>query len=357
LGFAQQGPKGTIMNSSSSFITILSVLLAATLAPAQIIITADDFPTSGYYTRGRAGDSVNFNVGSAGPNQNWTFGDYTWQFVLRTDHLLPSGTPYFISYSTATHAYRTWQPDDLEHASYDYCRVTPDTWYMLGIASAETVIVYNPETHLLPLPIAYGTSGTLVQREHYEIGPDVYDNVDSTISMVDGWGTMQTPYVTAPVLRDFMHSWSISRVNGQTVNSSENVSYLWLNQHAEEVVDVRSENGVTDPNFSTGSLMMWGVPLAAEPPRGPVAQSFSVGQNYPNPFNPATTLPVELERNGKVTLEVYDELGRQVLNEDFDLTMGKHDLPIDGSTWANGTYFARVAAADLKQTVKMQLVK
>ena len=91
------------MKRSLSFITVLSVLLAATLASAQIVINANDFPTTGSYTMGFAGDSMNFNVGSAGPNQTWTFEDYTWRSVWRNDHLLPAGTPYFGSFPTATH--------------------------------------------------------------------------------------------------------------------------------------------------------------------------------------------------------------------------------------------------------------
>ena len=52
-----------------------------------------------------------------------------------------------------------------------------------------------------------------------------------------------------------------------------------------------------------------------------------LGNNYPNPFNPTTTIPFSLEKASKVTLTVYDMLGRPVLllmNE--YLSPGTHEV-------------------------------
>ncbi|MFN0158978.1 MAG: SBBP repeat-containing protein [Bacteroidota bacterium] len=43
-----------------------------------------------------------------------------------------------------------------------------------------------------------------------------------------------------------------------------------------------------------------------------VPVEFSLNQNYPNPFNPSTTIRFGVPKNGKVTLKVYDILGRAV---------------------------------------------
>jgi hypothetical protein len=43
-----------------------------------------------------------------------------------------------------------------------------------------------------------------------------------------------------------------------------------------------------------------------------IPKNFSLDQNYPNPFNPATTIEYDLTRAGRVTLEVFDMIGRRV---------------------------------------------
>ena len=38
----------------------------------------------------------------------------------------------------------------------------------------------------------------------------------------------------------------------------------------------------------------------------------TLGQNYPNPFNPATTIAYRITQAGRVSLKIYDVLGREV---------------------------------------------
>ena len=42
-----------------------------------------------------------------------------------------------------------------------------------------------------------------------------------------------------------------------------------------------------------------------------IPSTFTLHQNYPNPFNPATTIQYDLPRRAKVTLTIYDILGRE----------------------------------------------
>lgn len=89
---------------------------------------------------------------------------------------------------------------------------------------------------------------------------------------------------------------------------------------------------------------------------------FDVSQNYPNPSNPKSKIDFSMPFDGKVSIRVYDILGREVatlINEfkpaDF------YTVEFDGTNIASGTYFYRIVAEGDNQkftkTLKMILVK
>lgn len=80
--------------------------------------------------------------------------------------------------------------------------------------------------------------------------------------------------------------------------------------------------------------------------------------NYPNPFNPSTRISYTLKESGKVSLKVYDVLGKEVANlaEGF-YEAGKHVAVFDGSNLASGIYFYRLVTPINTITKKMVLTK
>ena len=75
----------------------------------------------------------------------------------------------------------------------------------------------------------------------------------------------------------------------------------------------------------------------------PVPQQFTLEQNYPNPFNPSTTIEYNLVVPGRVTLQVYDVLGRLVGTlVDGDEGAGQHQAKFTIAGHASGVYFYRL---------------
>jgi photosystem II stability/assembly factor-like uncharacterized protein len=89
-----------------------------------------------------------------------------------------------------------------------------------------------------------------------------------------------------------------------------------------------------------------------------IPKQFSLSQNYPNPFNPLTKINYAIPNTTKVTLKIYDVLGKLVktlVNETKDA--GVYNVTFDGSTLASGIYFYKIEAGDFVESKKMVLVK
>ena len=87
---------------------------------------------------------------------------------------------------------------------------------------------------------------------------------------------------------------------------------------------------------------------------------FTLNQNYPNPFNPATVINFNLLHRGKVTLNVYDIMGRQIctlLNE--DKPTGNYTIYFDSKKFnlSSGVYFYRLVTGKNSAVKKMILLK
>jgi hypothetical protein len=91
--------------------------------------------------------------------------------------------------------------------------------------------------------------------------------------------------------------------------------------------------------------------------------TIEMSQNYPNPSNPKTKIDYQIPFNGKVSLLIYDVLGREVIklvNNELKET-GYYTAEFDGSSLASGVYFYRFIAdgegQKFSKTMKLILVK
>lgn len=88
-------------------------------------------------------------------------------------------------------------------------------------------------------------------------------------------------------------------------------------------------------------------------------KSFTLMQNYPNPFNPVTSIPFTLDKQSKVTLQIFDGTGRFVtfILKNVPMAAGYHEINFNGDKLASGVYFYTIRADNHIQTKKMVLMK
>ena len=92
-------------------------------------------------------------------------------------------------------------------------------------------------------------------------------------------------------------------------------------------------------------------------------EELALSQNYPNPFNPSTTIEYTLPRPARVSLRVYNLLGREIaaLVDDWQ-DLGYHEIVWHGQdragrSVASGMYFAVLHAEDQILSRKIVLIK
>ena len=86
---------------------------------------------------------------------------------------------------------------------------------------------------------------------------------------------------------------------------------------------------------------------------------FALDLNYPNPFNPTTIIHFSIPHTSKVTLKIFDGLGREVKTLVDELkNPGSYNVSFNSQGLAaSGVYFCRLTAGPFHQTRRMILVK
>ncbi|MCX6162123.1 MAG: FG-GAP-like repeat-containing protein [Ignavibacteriae bacterium] len=93
-----------------------------------------------------------------------------------------------------------------------------------------------------------------------------------------------------------------------------------------------------------------------------IPEQYALYQNYPNPFNNTTQITFDLTTDSRVTLVIYDLLGREVIklaNNEY-MSAGPNGREFNGQYFSSGVYFCRITAeSDVKFTdiKKMILLK
>ena len=91
---------------------------------------------------------------------------------------------------------------------------------------------------------------------------------------------------------------------------------------------------------------------------GSTAARFALSQNYPNPFNPSTLIGYSVPSAGRVSLNVYDVLGREVATLFEGVRQpGSYTARFDGTGLPSGVYLYRLQSGGMVETRKFVIVR
>jgi len=136
-------------------------------------------------------------------------------------------------------------------------------------------------------------------------------------------------------------------ISGSSVRIRITASTNIKNPSARPVDDYSTENIVAPA--STQNLAMQQLDTVT---------TYASSQNYPNPFNPTTTIAYQLPKDGKVTIKIFDVIGREVttLVDEFKPS-GRYTVQFDASRLSSGIYFYSLRSGSYNVVKKMSLIK
>jgi hypothetical protein len=122
-----------------------------------------------------------------------------------------------------------------------------------------------------------------------------------------------------------------------------------------------SNNSLNKPLLKVG---IWGNTILDIQDEETIPSKFSLSQNYPNPFNPETAISYKLPAASKVSIKVYDVLGREVATlvdeykqaGSYNVTFNARHLERSREI-QSGVYFYRLQTGSFSETKKMLLIK
>ncbi|MGE5457699.1 MAG: T9SS type A sorting domain-containing protein, partial [Methanococcaceae archaeon] len=145
-----------------------------------------------------------------------------------------------------------------------------------------------------------------------------------------------------------------------TTDGGKNWNYVYKNLFEKELYSIRFEkSGVGWACGKNGTVLKY-EPDISSIINAPVQKTIPVTllQNYPNPFNPTTTIKYSVAGQGKVSIFIYDLLGRVISKLlDEEKPAGEYKITWNASACPSGIYFIRMQTGQFSQSRKIILMK
>ncbi len=210
--------------------------------------------------------------------------------------------------------------------------------YWLKFPSAQTIVMDGTQLDAETVDVAAGWNmvGSLSSRiDVADVGSSPGGIVTSAFYRYDG------SYTQSPVIDPGRGYWVKAAVPGQLLFTAGGS----LPATARIRIDDRGETPPAPPEPSDQQ---------AEP--HPL--KYTLEQNTPNPFNPSTQIRYTLPLGGRVSLVVYDLLGRRVaVLVEGVREAGEHLVRWEGEGLPGGVYFYRLVAPGFSKTMKMVMIR
>jgi hypothetical protein len=283
---------------------------------------------------------------------------------------------YLTSFNWGVSVYQRISPDSLEFirnfSCYEYSfdvEIENNVGYFSQCFALNIYDLSNPaDSVLLGSIMPVSGAGQLYYHDGFIYTQSVEGGCDLSLSIIDVRDPSNPMEVNQLYLPGYVSD----------VHFDDNRAYFSVYQNELFVYDVSdpgnpmSESHYRTPGYMRNSLpwgdyvyvadntslvilehsATWTESHFETPPR------FSLSANHPNPFNSSTVIRYSLPSASRVTVEIYDILGRKVATLlDGEEAVGEHSLIWNAGELPSGLYFSRITAGERTATGRMLLLK
>jgi hypothetical protein len=335
-----------------SIFTLIGAAFMIVALNGQITLTAK---THGF----RIGDSHDFllmkNVseGIAGSNVIWDFTGLEVTDRTLTSHMLSND----ITQNTSSIPNSNFALE--EFGNHFLFKVTDDKMVQYGAVSCNTVTIYDKPFLKLKFPLGYRDQVSGYYSGYQLTGTSKIPVQGSYSIEADAYGTLLLPgnIELGDVLR-VKQTRSIQNENGSEIYE---ITYRWYSADVRYPILVVTKYVLPEQSYTSQTAMYAHVENQKKSTTGIAAVESITGFNvYPNPYEDNLTINYELNKPGKVKIELYDVTGKlykTVLNSEMQ-DGGSRTLTLEGSDTGNkpGIFYVRVSVdqkAYIKKVIKL----
>ncbi len=226
--------------------------------------------------------------------------------------------------------------------------------------------------------VEYKGSGNILDGNNYDVsyyygGEPETEWEWSTITISDSAGIIDTQYSKAAWSNPGVMKMTSGDIIGNDGKPELVIAYQGGDYDSVEIVN-KTWNGSSwdevknkifnDHNIQLRLLQFTGGTGVIKNIDVVTPNDYTLNQNYPNPFNPTTNINFSLPISKKITIKIFDMLGREVktLINNQEYAKGSYQATWNGtndfgSKVASGNYIATMKFGNFSKSIKMQLLK
>ncbi|MFH0865237.1 MAG: T9SS type A sorting domain-containing protein [Bacteroidota bacterium] len=355
-----------------------------TLLPALFFLNSYSQPVIDKSDMPVVSDTIRLSItdNDNGIDYTLTDADYTWDFSTLTEQSQRVDT--FVSVTTVPLLYQIDfnNPLDTTHKAsvaqpqpditqlpnvqftevYDFFRASDYTYTQVGrgakVNSIPTPIKYNDPDLLYTFPLIFGASDSSEYEYHLDI-PNLgyYGETKKRVNVVDGWGTLITPFDTFPAIRVFSTSYIHDTIYMDTLGMGfaqdrTELEYKWL----ADTIGLPALRVIKRSGGGNNVSLEYKHKFPAGSGISDFPYTLTFFSLYPNPADASSKLYFALANPSHVTIDILDATCRKiycVADRDFPKGFSSVDSGSQITSLSKGMYFIKINAGSNFKTLKI----